>query len=262
MPTGASRISRPIDFPTRTSRGCASKSAPRTSAPRTAITCASPSARRSRTAASTPNRSPITARGNALKKADMRFKIEPIERNARLQAAVCTREFFEARRGYGCDSGDPIFIVGLPRAGSTLLEQILASHSQVEGTTELPNILRFVRRVPGTRAGYPGTALSRHPRAADRRGFPQARREIPRRYPRLPLRQAAIHRQDAEQFPPHRAHSPDAAERQDHRCAARADGVLFQQFQAAVRIGAGVHLRHRRYRALLSQLRAADAALG
>jgi tetratricopeptide (TPR) repeat protein len=88
-------------------------------------------------------------RGNALKKADLRFKIEPLERNARLQTAVCTREFFEARRGLGCDSGEPIFIVGLPRSGSTLLEQILASHSQVEGTTELPNILRFVADLQG-----------------------------------------------------------------------------------------------------------------
>jgi tetratricopeptide (TPR) repeat protein len=88
-------------------------------------------------------------RGNALKRAELRFKIEPIERNARLQAAVCTREFFEGRRGQGCDSGEPIFIVGLPRSGSTLLEQILASHSQVEGTTELPNILRFVAELQG-----------------------------------------------------------------------------------------------------------------
>ena len=73
-------------------------------------------------------------RGNALKKAEIRYRPEPIERNARLQASVCTREFFAARAGCGCPSAEPIFIVGLPRAGSTLLEQILASHSQVEGT--------------------------------------------------------------------------------------------------------------------------------
>ncbi len=201
-------------------------------------------------------------RGNALKKAELRFKIEPIERNARLQAAVCTREFFEARRGYGCDSDEPIFIVGLPRSGSTLLEQILASHSQVEGTTELPNILRFVAELQGR---DPDTHEPRYPAILERltaADFTQARREIPRRYPRLPHRQAAIHRQDAEQLQTHRAHSPDSAECQDHRCAARADGVLLQQFQAAVRIRAGVHLRHRGYRPLLSQLCAADAPLG
>ena len=88
-------------------------------------------------------------RGNALKQQEIRFNIEPIERNARLQASVCTRELFESRRGAGCPSEAPIFIVGLPRAGSTLLEQILASHSQVEGTMELPDIARFVGELQG-----------------------------------------------------------------------------------------------------------------
>ena len=104
-------------------------------------------------------------RGNALKRADLRFKIEPLERNARLQAAVCTREFFAARRDSGCDSGEPIFIVGLPRSGSTLLEQILASHSQVEGTTELPNILRFVAELQGR---DPDTQEPRYPAILER----------------------------------------------------------------------------------------------
>jgi tetratricopeptide (TPR) repeat protein len=104
-------------------------------------------------------------RGNALKRAGLRFKIEPIERNGRLQAAICTREFFETRRGYGCDSSDPIFIVGLPRSGSTLLEQILASHSQVEGTTELPNILRFVAELQGR---DPDTREPRYPAILER----------------------------------------------------------------------------------------------
>jgi tetratricopeptide (TPR) repeat protein len=89
------------------------------------------------------------ATGNSLKKAEIRFKIEPIERNAKLQAAVCTRDFFASRQGVGCTDSDPIFIVGMPRAGSTLLEQILASHSQVEGTMELPNILRLVAELQG-----------------------------------------------------------------------------------------------------------------
>jgi tetratricopeptide (TPR) repeat protein len=87
--------------------------------------------------------------GNALKKSELRFKIDPIERNAGLQSQVCTREFFESRRGCGCQSGDPIFIVGLPRAGSTLLEQILASHSHVEGTMELAHIPRLVGELQG-----------------------------------------------------------------------------------------------------------------
>jgi len=104
-------------------------------------------------------------RGNALKKAEIRFKMQPIERNAALQEAVCTREFFAARRGCGCPDASPIFIVGLPRAGSTLIEQILASHSQVEGTSELPNILRLVgelqgREPEGTSPRYPAVLPS------------------------------------------------------------------------------------------------------
>ena len=99
-------------------------------------------------------------RGNALKKEQTRFRIEPLERNTRLQKQVCTREFFEARRGVGHPSDEPIFIVGLPRAGSTLLEQILASHSQVEGTLELPDILRMVADLQGR---DPDTANPRYP---------------------------------------------------------------------------------------------------
>ena len=63
--------------------------------------------------------------------------------------AVFTPEFFAARAGGGAPARDPIFIVGMPRAGSTLLEQILASHSQVEGTMELPNIPQIARELAG-----------------------------------------------------------------------------------------------------------------
>jgi tetratricopeptide (TPR) repeat protein len=89
------------------------------------------------------------SRGNALKKAEINFRIEPIERNTRLQASICTSELFASRQGWGCPQQDPIFIVGLPRSGSTLLEQILASHSQVEGTMELADIPRLVQRLQG-----------------------------------------------------------------------------------------------------------------
>lgn len=83
-------------------------------------------------------------RGNALKKADSSYRPEAFERTVERQIEVCTPEFFAARRHWGCRSEAPIFIVGLPRAGSTLLEQILASHSQVEGTMELADIPRLV----------------------------------------------------------------------------------------------------------------------
>ena len=89
------------------------------------------------------------ARGNALKRAESRYRPEVFETNTRLQKEVCTRDFFEARAGFGDPSPDPIFILGLPRAGSTLLEQILASHSQVEGTQELADIQRIVLELQG-----------------------------------------------------------------------------------------------------------------
>jgi tetratricopeptide (TPR) repeat protein len=88
-------------------------------------------------------------RGNALKKSETRFSIEPIERNTRLQKAICTADFLASRQHQGCGRNDPIFIVGLPRAGSTLLEQILASHSQIEGTMELADIPRLVQLLQG-----------------------------------------------------------------------------------------------------------------
>jgi tetratricopeptide (TPR) repeat protein len=100
-------------------------------------------------------------RGNALKRMEHRYAPTPFDRNAELQAQVCTREFFAARQGFGCKSNAPIFIVGLPRSGSTLLEQILASHSQVEATMELAEILRLVQRLKGrestvSKPTYPG----------------------------------------------------------------------------------------------------------
>jgi tetratricopeptide (TPR) repeat protein len=88
-------------------------------------------------------------RGNALKRPECRYRPEIIENNTRQQIKVCTRDLFASRHGWGEPSRDPIFIVGLPRSGSTLLEQILASHSQVEGTQELPNIQQMVTRLRG-----------------------------------------------------------------------------------------------------------------
>jgi tetratricopeptide (TPR) repeat protein len=79
------------------------------------------------------------AKGNAIKRAQLRYRAEGTTQECDDQIAACTRKLFE--RSTGCADGDPIFIVGLPRAGSTLLEQILSSHSQVDGTLELPNIL-------------------------------------------------------------------------------------------------------------------------
>jgi tetratricopeptide (TPR) repeat protein len=87
--------------------------------------------------------------GNSLKRPECRYRPELIENNTRQQIATCTPEFFASRKGWGAPAADPIFIVGLPRSGSTLLEQILASHSQVEGTQELPNVQQLVSLLRG-----------------------------------------------------------------------------------------------------------------
>jgi len=87
--------------------------------------------------------------GNALKRTESKYRAELVENNTRQQIEVCTREFFATRQAVGSPDGSPIFIVGLPRSGSTLLEQILASHSQVEGTQELANIQQIVAKLRG-----------------------------------------------------------------------------------------------------------------
>ena len=87
--------------------------------------------------------------GNALKRIESRYRAEIIEGNTRRQIHTCTHEFFARRDGVGDKSSDPIFIVGLPRSGSTLIEQILASHSCVEGTHELGEIPRMVLDLQG-----------------------------------------------------------------------------------------------------------------
>jgi tetratricopeptide (TPR) repeat protein len=87
--------------------------------------------------------------GNALKRSKSNYRAEIIENNTHQQIEVCTDEFFAQRRGSGAQNPDPIFIVGLPRSGSTLLEQILASHSQVEGTQELANVQQIVSNLRG-----------------------------------------------------------------------------------------------------------------
>ena len=99
-------------------------------------------------------------RGNHLKKSQSRYSAEQMSEEFKAQREVCTAELFERRAGAGHDAPDPIFIVGLPRAGSTLLEQILSSHSEVDGTLELPNILSLSQRLrrrgrQGASKGYP-----------------------------------------------------------------------------------------------------------
>ncbi len=86
-------------------------------------------------------------RGNEIRKVHHRHNIKINVFNTVRQIKTLTAEFFAERQGWGCPEPDPIFIVGLPRSGSTLLEQILASHSQVEGTAELMDIIQISRRL-------------------------------------------------------------------------------------------------------------------
>jgi tetratricopeptide (TPR) repeat protein len=86
-------------------------------------------------------------RGNTLKRIQSRYDADQMSAELAVQAEFCTADLFAKQGGKGSPAPDPIFIVGLPRAGSTLLEQIIASHSQVDGTLELPNILSLAHRL-------------------------------------------------------------------------------------------------------------------
>lgn len=103
--------------------------------------------------------------GNRLRRATLRYDADENHAHVERSRKVFTREFFAARANWGCQAPDPIFVVGLPRSGSTLIEQILASHSRVEGTMELPDV-GMLARVVATRTTRPGT--SAYPRALEK----------------------------------------------------------------------------------------------
>lgn len=94
-------------------------------------------------------------RGNARHRSTIEYDDGAIAGFVRQLKTASTVEFFAQRQGWGSQNVDPIFIVGMPRSGSTLLEQILSSHSQVEGTRELPYIPNIARRL-AARANEPG----------------------------------------------------------------------------------------------------------
>ncbi|MGQ4827682.1 sulfotransferase, partial [Enterococcus faecalis] len=81
------------------------------------------------------------ALGNALRRKGLDYDPDAITASVQTSKALFTAPFLAARAGQGCPADDPIFIVGLPRAGSTLVEQILSSHSMIEGTMELPDMM-------------------------------------------------------------------------------------------------------------------------
>ncbi len=87
------------------------------------------------------------AKGNGLKRQLSNYDPDQMSADLKAQRDYFSPQIFEERKGAGCPSTDPIFIVGLPRAGSTLLEQILSSHSAVDGTLELPNVLSMAQKL-------------------------------------------------------------------------------------------------------------------
>ncbi len=85
------------------------------------------------------------AEGNRLHREQLHYSADEHSNTVRRSIDLLTREFFDARADAGCPAPDPIFVVGLPRAGSTLIEQILSSHSMVEGTMELYDMISLAR---------------------------------------------------------------------------------------------------------------------
>jgi len=129
-------------------------------------------------------------RGNALKRAQTRYSADGMSAELARQKEFCTPELFEKHTGHGCEADDPIFILGLPRAGSTLLEQILASHSQIDGTLELPDILALAHRLRGRKAGQPLYPANLHDLTA----------EDLARFGQRFINDTAVHRQNARLF--------------------------------------------------------------
>jgi tetratricopeptide (TPR) repeat protein len=91
--------------------------------------------------------------GNAIRHAQLSHQPDETADQVIRAKALYDPGFFASRKGWGCQARDPIFIVGLPRSGSTLVEQILSSHSQVEGTMELPDLASIARRLSGRKEG-------------------------------------------------------------------------------------------------------------
>jgi tetratricopeptide (TPR) repeat protein len=87
------------------------------------------------------------AEGNRLRRGELNYDPDEIRDHVERAMALYTPGFFAERQGWGCPDPDPIFVLGLPRSGSTLVEQILSSHSAIEGTAELPDLPAIARRL-------------------------------------------------------------------------------------------------------------------
>ena len=129
-------------------------------------------------------------KGNELKHAQLQYRSEGTTQECDAQIEACSQDLFA--NSSGCLDADPIFVVGLPRAGSTLLEQILSSHSQIDGTLELPNVLSISGKL--RRMGQREGAQTYPFNLSDLTG--EQLREFGEEY----IRDTRIHRQDAPFF--------------------------------------------------------------
>ena len=148
--------------------------------------------------------------------------------------------------GQGCDAPDPIFIVGMPRAGSTLLEQILSSHSAVEGTMELPEIITLAKELRAEAeaqeiAAYVDVLAGQV--AAELRELGEKFLERTRIHRKTGP--PVLHRQDAEQLPARRHDPADPAAGEDHRRAPPPARLLLLELQAALRARPELQLQPR-----------------
>jgi tetratricopeptide (TPR) repeat protein len=104
--------------------------------------------------------------GNSLKRATLSYNAEMTSVYVQNCKTLFSGKFLDDRKGWGCTAPDPIFIVGLPRSGSTLIEQILSSHSAIEGTMELRVIPYLVGRVGANRGQFQARGGQVHPALA------------------------------------------------------------------------------------------------
>ncbi|MDA9618261.1 sulfotransferase [Pseudomonadota bacterium] len=130
--------------------------------------------------------------GNKIKNDQSKYSIERMDAELQAQIDVCDKDFFQDLGSGGHSTKDPIFILGLPRAGSTLIEQILASHSMIDGTLELPNILSIAQSLRG---GDIYGKLGNYPKSLKTLTFEQ--REA---FGKSFIEDTRIHRKDAPMF--------------------------------------------------------------
>ena len=204
-------------------------------------------------------------RGNNLRGAQIKYRPDELAALVGRTEQLFTAEFFEQRSNFGCEARDPIFIIGMPRSGSTLIEQILASHPMVEGTGELPDVIVLARELEETSAGGAPQGWVNYPALLSDLSAKDLKR-LGETY----LKRTRIQRKSDRPFftdkmpnnwiscgldPSH------VSKCKDHRFTAPRTRVRLFELQTALCSRAGVLLRSRAFRPLLSRVRSAHGPL-